>query len=98
MPNKSFLCVSNCIGNLPKLRSGLSKSPDSIDAWKKVFSGLEKEPWMQDLEHKNNKLYKAIKKTLGKTIWNAWKARKNLEHAMESMESYESLGKAQWKS
>lgn len=42
--------VENIIGNMPRLRSGLSKGQDSVGRWKKYFKGLSSAPWIADLD------------------------------------------------
>jgi DNA (cytosine-5)-methyltransferase 1 len=38
--------VSQAIGDLPRLRSGLSKGNDSLEAWRSAVRELEAAPWM----------------------------------------------------
>jgi len=81
------------IRNLPKLRSGFSKSEDPSDHWKKYFQGLEDAPWLDAVDSDvREKLDAAIKKLpkvtrsrkyTGKTnhlidIFDGWYADENL--------------------
>lgn len=40
--------VREAIGDLPRLRSGLSKEEDSFEAWRSAVLALRHEPWMQN--------------------------------------------------
>jgi DNA (cytosine-5)-methyltransferase 1 len=44
--------VKKAIGNLPRLRSGFSKSEDTEEHWKQYFKSLEKAAWLNELEPK----------------------------------------------
>ena len=44
--------VSDVISDMPKLRSMLSKEPDSLNAWRQAITALENEPWLDALEPK----------------------------------------------
>ncbi len=37
--------VTDVIGDMPMLRSGISKSPDSYDLWKQTLEGMTDQPW-----------------------------------------------------
>lgn len=44
--------VAEVIGDLPRLRSGLSKEPDSAEAWRKAVREVGKSAWLRDSELK----------------------------------------------
>ena len=52
--NRSLSCltVRDVIGNLPPIRSGLSRSEDSYEAWKDVIVRIKRHHWCS--EGKNN--------------------------------------------
>jgi DNA (cytosine-5)-methyltransferase 1 len=44
-PEKTQIAIEQAIGDLPKLRSGLSKEPDSTQEWHNAICGLVKAKW-----------------------------------------------------
>ena len=44
--------VAEVIGDLPRLRSGLSKEPDSAEAWEKAIREVGKSPWLRNSDLK----------------------------------------------
>ncbi|MEO9470093.1 DNA cytosine methyltransferase [Parasphingorhabdus sp.] len=40
--------VEDVIGDLPMIRSGISKEPDSFEAWSEVISGVVKQKWFRN--------------------------------------------------
>ncbi len=44
--------VAEAIGDLPRLRSGLSKEPDSAEAWKKAVREVGKSAWLRNSDLK----------------------------------------------
>lgn len=58
---KSPVSMEAAIGDLPRVRSRLSREPDSLKAWRSVFRGIPSEPWFQEIKVSHgNGLAKAI--------------------------------------
>jgi len=55
LANSALMTVAEAIGDLPRLRSGLSKEPDSGEAWKKAVREVGKSAWLR-----NNPLKKTL--------------------------------------
>jgi DNA (cytosine-5)-methyltransferase 1 len=60
--DKIFL--KKAIGNLPRLRSGFSKSEDTEEHWKQYFETLEKAAWLDELDSELKSEIKDSIKTL----------------------------------
>lgn len=60
-PASSPVSVKAVLGDLPRLRSGLS-SRDSVDAWKDWIRSLPKRPWFAALKRSNPQLASAIRR------------------------------------
>ncbi len=56
--------VKNIIGNMPRIRSGLSKGQDSADRWQHTIRMAGKSAWLRNISSSNNKLASVIKKFL----------------------------------
>jgi DNA (cytosine-5)-methyltransferase 1 len=52
--------VKQAIGDLPKLRSGLSKEADSLDRWKQILRSVQDEKWY--LKGKDNELLETVRR------------------------------------
>lgn len=48
--HKCQVSVNDVISDMPKLRSTLSKEPDSLDNWRQAIRTVESEPWLGELE------------------------------------------------
>ncbi len=61
--NNKKISISEIIGDLPKLRSGLSREFDSPEKWKNIFSRLENLKWVGCLDHElKEKIKQSLKK------------------------------------
>lgn len=59
--------VESVIGNLPKIRSRLSKGIDSFEEWKKVLNSILSSPWFgRNFNEVNDDLWTEIRNTLEK--------------------------------
>jgi DNA (cytosine-5)-methyltransferase 1 len=57
------ITINDVIGNLPRLRSGLSKKEDSAEAWEKAIARIEKAKWVKTASPEFKKALKnALKK------------------------------------
>jgi DNA (cytosine-5)-methyltransferase 1 len=71
--------IDDVIGDLPKLRSGLSQSADTTPAWRDAITEITKRDWF---------LNGAIDETMRQAMWNAtYRLNKNLERGAEYMHS-----------
>lgn len=50
--------LDSVIGDLPRIRSGLSKEADSRDAWRGVFRRIAKEPWLAEVQRMHGRRLK----------------------------------------
>ena len=48
LERKSPVGMDSVVGDLPRVRSRLSREPDSLEAWRSVFRGIQSEPWFQE--------------------------------------------------
>ena len=48
LERKSPVGMESVVGDLPRVRSRLSREPDSLEAWRSVFRGIQSEPWFQE--------------------------------------------------
>ena len=57
--------VKDIIGNMPKIRSGLSKGEDSAGRWKSVIREAAKSAWFQNIFSSNDRLASVLNKCTG---------------------------------
>jgi DNA (cytosine-5)-methyltransferase 1 len=48
VPKKNPVVIEQVIGDLPRLRSGLSKEPDSAEKWREAIRGIITAKWLAD--------------------------------------------------
>ncbi len=61
LDRKSPIRMESVIGDLPRVRSRLSREPDSLEAWRGVFRGIQSQSWFQETKVRHgNGLAKAI--------------------------------------
>jgi len=61
LERKSPVGMESVVGDLPRVRSRLSREPDSLEAWRGVFRGIQSQPWFQETKASHgNGLAKSI--------------------------------------
>ena len=69
--------LASVIKKLPKLRSGFSDREDTAEQWKKYFQGMEKAPWLKEIDSDVcEKLKKALRKLSQRTLPREYKKPK----------------------
>lgn len=64
LQKKSAPTVKDIIGNMPRIRSGVSKGQDSAERWKSVLREVKKSAWLPSLTASNGQLSSVINQCL----------------------------------